>query len=136
MDRCLENLTLKVGNRVQTHVSSIRLMVRNQQRWPLCDLTTLYLYSFKLTWHEGIIVITLLSLSSVNITFQSSSPKPLGTLEPSLASMFTIQSLSVWFWSEIQHGCWPNNVFWFVDILKISSETTLQIWWWYCRNVH
>ena len=70
-----------------------------------------------ITWHP----------SSTLFTFQASSPKPLGQLEPNLAGMF-LYKVSVFHSSRIFNmAARANNMLWLAEISKILFSETNEL---------
>jgi hypothetical protein len=75
--------------------------------WFLVHLDLRSRWTIAITWRPSSVVFRLLSVVCKLFTFQASSPKPLGRLEPNLAGMFLGWSSTNFFpfQSDIQYGC-------------------------------
>ena len=78
-----------------------------------------------------------LSIFVCNLFTFRSSPKPHGPLEQNWHECLLGGAFQFWIFSVNQKfnmAAITNSVFWLADISKIFSETTGQIWLWYCRK--
>jgi hypothetical protein len=99
-------------------------------------------HAFQFTWTKGpcellpsLGVRRLLSLVCKPFTFQASSRKPLGQLEPNLAGMFLgLSSTKLLFFVPVGYSTWLPGPIIFSDWLKFQRSSSLKLMNWLNPN--
>jgi hypothetical protein len=85
--------------------------------------------------HLASVVRRLLSVVCKLFTFQASSPKPLGRLEPNLAGMFLgWSSIKLLFFVPVEYSIWLLGPIICSDWLKFQRSSTLKLMNWLNPN--
>jgi hypothetical protein len=84
------NIPAKIGSNRQTGTYVRDGFLENKREWMyfLVHLDQRSMWTIAITWRPSSVVCSLSSVVCKLFTFQASSPKPLGRLEPNLAGMF------------------------------------------------
>ena len=92
-------------------------------------------WTIAITWRPSSVVCSLSSVVCKLFTFQASSPKPLGRLEPNLAGMFLgWSSTKLLFFVPVGYSIWLPGPIICSDWLKFQRSSSLKLMNWLNPN--